>query len=95
MSEAINVIQLPSEDITCQPGQQFIASGWGKDRYKNPNMSLNEIPASRYLQALKVDCLDVSQCKNYGDDDPSLVFCVGDHWGRPNAICKGDSGGKN
>merc|ERR1712126_327295 len=35
LNEEIQLIQLPSEDITCTLGTQFIASGWGKDRYQN------------------------------------------------------------
>ena len=93
LSETIKVINLPNEDITCSPGTQFVVSGWGKDRYKNQNISIGETPPTRFLQALKLDCLDISECKNYGDDDPSLVFCVGDRLKRQNSICQGDSGG--
>ena len=94
MSERINVIQLPSEDISCPIANPFVASGWGRDRYKNQNMPFDDVPSTRFLQAVNQECLDIKECVSYGNDDPSLVFCVGDR-GRPqNTPCKGDSGGK-
>ena len=94
LNEKIQLIQLPSEDITCPLGKQFIASGWGKDRFRNKDIPLININSTRFLQAVYMDCLDINECPNYGNDDPSLVFCVGDSLKRQNAACYGDSGGK-
>ena len=94
LSEKINVIQLPSEDITCPPGIQFIASGWGKDRYKNQDIPFDKVTSTRFLQAVHMDCLELNECYDYGNDKPSAVFCVGDRLKRQNSVCAGDSGGK-
>ena len=94
LSERINVIPLPIEDISCPIGKPFVASGWGMDRYRNPDTTLGKVPFTRFLQAVNQDCLDIKECVAYGDDDPSLVFCVGDREKPQNSACKGDSGGK-
>ena len=94
LNEKIQLIQLPSEDITCPLGKQFIASGWGKDRFQNKDIPFTNISFTRFLQAVYMDCLDINECPFFGNDDSSLVFCVGDSLKRQNAACSGDSGGK-
>ena len=95
LNENINVIQLPKEGASCPSGMQFVVSGWGMDRPKSPGVPLEQAPSStRFLQAVKQECLDISECEAYGNDDPSLVFCVGDGTNPENSVCKGDSGGK-
>jgi len=92
LNERIQLIQLPSEDITCPLGKQFIISGWGIDRFQNKDIPITDILSTRFLQAVYMDCLDIKECPEYGNDDPSLVF-VGDSLKRQNSACYGDSGG--
>ena len=94
MNEKIQLIQLPSEDITCPLGKQFIISGWGIDRFQNKDIPITDILGTRFLQAVYMDCLDMNECPNIGNDEISLVFCVGDSLKRQNSVCYGDSGGK-
>ena len=90
----MNLIQLPSEGAACHSGMQLVASGWGMDRYMNQEMMLDEVPSTRFLKAIKLECLDITKCPAYGDADPSLVFCLGDPFEALNSVCYGDSGGK-
>ena len=77
----------------------FVVSGWGKDRSKHPNVPMDLVPSTRYLQAVKQECLDLRNdfkevCKRNFKDDPDLVWCIGDSNNLQNGQCKGDSGGE-
>ena len=90
----INSIPLPKEDAKCPLGKMpFVVSGWGKDRPKHPNVSLDLVPSTRFLQAVKQECFNVSKCK-IGKHDPGLIWCIGDSSNHQNGPCQGDSGGK-
>ena len=71
----------------------FVASGWGKDRPKHPDIDMNLVPSTRYLQAVKQECFNVSKCFFRGQEK-DLVWCIGDSSNLQNGICQGDSGGK-
>jgi len=95
----INSIPLPKEGAECPSGKMpFVVSGWGKDRPKHPNVPMDLVPSTRYLQAVKQECLDLRNdfkevCKRNFKDDPDLVWCIGDSNNLQNGQCKGDSGG--
>ena len=94
LNDKIALIELPKPNAGCPPGKMpFVVSGWGKDRPKHPNLPLELVPATRFLQAVRQECLSIDECKTY-TDDPSLVFCVGDPKNPTNSPCQGDSGGK-
>ena len=94
LNDKIALIELPKPNAGCPLGKMpFVVSGWGKDRPKHPNLPLELVPATRFLQAVRQECLSIDECKTY-TDDPSLVFCVGDPKNPTNSPCQGDSGGK-
>jgi len=89
----IDSIQLPNEGAKCPSGKMpFVASGWGKDRPKHQNIPMELVPTTRYLQAVKQECFDVSKCTSF-KDEPDLAWCVGDSRNLQNGPCEGDSGG--
>ena len=92
-NQKINSIPLPKEDAKCPSGEMpFVVSGWGKDRPKHPNVPFELLSSTRFLQAVKQECLNVSKCKVFKSKD--LVWCIGDSSNLQNGICQGDSGGK-
>ena len=94
LNDKISLIQLPHESAGCPSGKRpFVISGWGVDQPKNPNVPFGQAPSSRFLQAVRQECLSIDECirKDY---DQALVWCVGDSTNSQNAGCKGDSGGK-
>ena len=96
LNDKISLIQLPQENAGCPSGKMpFVISGWGVDRPKTLNVfeTIFDSMSSRFLQAVRQDCLSIDDCieKNY---DQALVWCIGDLANPQNAGCKGDSGGK-
>ena len=92
--QKINSIPLPKEDAKCPLGKMpFVVSGWGKDRPKHQNVSMEIVPTARFLQAVKQECFNVSKCPRV-KRNPDLVWCIGDSSNLQNGQCMGDSGGK-
>ena len=95
MNDKIALIQLPHENAGCPSGKMpFVISGWGVDRPKNLDVPFLQAPASRFLQAVRQECLSINECikKDYHQ---ALVWCVGDSTNPQNAGCSGDSGGNS
>ena len=84
--QKINSIPLPKEDAKCPSGKMpFVVSGWGIDRPKHPNVPLELAPKTRFLQAVKQECFNVSKCYMLRSKD--LVWCIGDSSNLQNGIC--------
>ena len=94
LNDKIALIELPKPNAGCPSGKMpFVASGWGRDRPKHPGVPLALISATRFLKAVRQECLSIDECKTYTDDS-SHVFCVGDPKSPTNSPCQGDSGGR-
>ena len=63
LNDKISLIQLPHENAGCPSGKRpFVISGWGVDQPKNPNVPFGQAPSSRFLQAVRQECLSIDEC---------------------------------
>ena len=85
-SRTVQIANLPESDASCPTGKSLILSGWGKDKTR-PYRS------SRYLWAVKPECLNMTECPRHDSRWKGTMICVGDKEEGFNSACSGDSGG--
>ena len=94
LSPKISPIKLPFYDQDCsQLGKNLIAGGWGHGIPKEGGYNYYHNRWSRYLWAVKLQCLSLDNCGFPRKSDLRSYLCVGDPNEHRNSECYRDGGG--